>query len=269
MNTPVADALAEYRAQLHPAQVTTPRRPRWRWWLVTALTVLVLAGGTWAWLHTHGATPRTPASTHSGLVDLTGGHPSAEATEAPSAQTGSAPQPPLAAPAARWREFATSALVTWLPASASLGPQDADRMAGFAHSREGALFAAANVYPAIYYSRDRAEWRWLADHRVVWAPDARDALRAALDRVWSLSGDGAVLRPVGFRMLSYTPDTSRIRLWWSAESPGDAPVTVGAIATLRWVDDDWSLVFDEPAMDIRTLEPARDSYLPWGPGGEP
>jgi hypothetical protein len=31
-----------------------------------------------------------------------------------------------------------------------------------------------------------------------------------------------------------------------------------------WDAGDWQLVFDEPAMDLRGLQP-QDSYLVWGP----
>ena len=218
------------------------------------------------WLRSADPDPQ-PGMDGAAVIDLTentAADPSAPSTGQSAA---AAAAPLLEAPATRWRELAPSALGTWLPTSPASGPADAGRLAGFAHSPEGALLAAVNLYPAIYYSRDQQWWRWLADHRVVWADGARDALWDAMEPVWDLPTDGTALRPVGFRMLSYTPELCRVRLWWSTESPGDAPVTVGAIAMVRWVDADWSLVFDEPAMDMRTLEPARDGFIAWGPGG--
>ncbi len=170
-------------------------------------------------------------------------------------------------PMASWRSW-SGALSTWLPAATEIGPADSnpDRLAGFAHTQAGALMAAANVYPAIYYTRDRAAWDSLANQRVVWADGARDTLADSLDRVWTVRDRDAVLRPVGFRMLSYTGELSRIRMWWRLERLDSEPVTVGAIVTVRWVEGDWWLVFEEPAMDLRALDPARDGYVPWGPG---
>jgi hypothetical protein len=264
VNTPVAEALAEYRARLHSVETSRRGGTRWRRWLVAGLTALVLLGGLWVWLRPDlvpTPTPATPLSDDSRVVDLTGGRLAAD--QSPVA-------PLVVAPPTSWQPWATTALRTWLPTSPA-GPLDPapGRLAGFTRTPEGALVAAANVYPAIYYTRDRAVWRHLADHRVVWADGARDALWDALQPVWSLAGSDLALRPVGFRMLSYTPELSRVRLWWRTATPGGAPVIVGAIATVRWVDGDWWLVFDEPASDLRTLDPARDGYVPWGPGAAP
>jgi hypothetical protein len=173
----------------------------------------------------------------------------------------------LTAPATIWRPWSTTAMRTWLPAT-DAGPQQAqlDLLEGFARTPEGALAAAGNLCPAIYYTRDRADWDGLANRRVLWADGAREALWSALQPVWSRDTSEVILRPVGFRMLSFTPDLARVRLWWRAEPPGEVPVVVGAIATVRWFDDDWWLVFDEATSDIRPIDPGRDSYLPWGPG---
>jgi hypothetical protein len=197
------------------------------------------------------------------LVDL-----HTEATAAPDEESTSAkPTMLLAAPATTWRAWSTSAVRTWLPVTQA-GPRGPgpDQLDGFAHSPEGALAAAGNLCPAIYYTRDRADWDGLANQRVLWADGAREALWSALQPVWSRDTSEVILRPVGFRMLSFTPDLARVRLWWRAEPPGEVPVVVGAIATVRWFDDDWWLVFDEATSDIRPIDPGRDGYVPWGPG---
>ncbi|MGB7963993.1 MAG: hypothetical protein WCF12_13690 [Propionicimonas sp.] len=266
MNTQIAEALAEYRARLHPDEPPRPKAKRWRWGLVTGLTVLLMLGGLWAWLRPDtGSTPTTaPQLADEHVVDLTGRLPAADPTPDP-AGVGATAAPLVVAPQTTWRPWETIALRTWLPAS-SAGPGQPDRLMGFTHTPEGAVVAAANVYPAIYYTRDRSAWRDLAERRVLWADGSREALWEALEPVWTLAGGGLTLRPVGFRMLSYTPELSRVRLWWRTESPAAAPVIVGAIATVHWVDGDWWLVFDEPASDLRTIDPARDGYVPWGPG---
>lgn len=175
----------------------------------------------------------------------------------------------MSAPVTQWRRWSTPALVTWLPQVAGAGPRDADpgRLAGFARSPEGALAAAGSLLPAIYYTRDGVDWDWLASERVMWAQGARSALEASLQPVWQVAA-GVSLRPVGFRMVSYSPQRAQVRLWWRTDRPAGEALVVGAIATVRWVSGDWWLVFDEPAMDLRTLDPARDGYLAWGPSVE-
>lgn len=272
MNTSVSEALAEYRARLHPDEPKKAGAAPWRTWLLVGMTALILLGGLLAWLRpADHAQPTAPAhpSGDSHIVDMTGALPAPDPTptRAAAARTTA---PLVVAPVTAWRPWSSTAVSTWLPTS-SVGPRDPrfGRLAGFARNPEGALLAAANVYPAIYYTRDLEDWRSLADRRVQWSDGAREALWAALDPVWPMVTSEVALRPVGFRMLSFTPELSRVRLWWRAESPGKAPAVVGAIATVRWADGDWWLVFDEPASDTRTLDPARDGYVPWGPEGAP
>lgn len=270
MNAQVAQALAEYRSRLQPSE-PAKRPARWRWWLAAGLTGLVMVGGLWTLARTEGhpGSTSSPASADdSRLVDMTESEPSDQPTATSLPEAVGAPL--VVAPQTDWREWSTTALTTWLPASQT-GPRDpaSDRLAGFTRSPEGALMAAATVFPAIYYTRDDGDWQSLADHRVQWADGTREALWAALEPVWAQRIDGLVMRPVGFRMLSFTPDLSRVRLWWSTEYPGRETAVVGAIVTVRWDAGDWWLVFDEPASDMRPLSPARDSYLPWGPGSAP
>lgn len=125
--------------------------------------------------------------------------------------------------------------------------------------------AATSLHPTIYYTRDRGHWRSLADERVLWADGQRQALLAALEPAWDLTDEVTVLRPVGFRTVSFAPDRSRVRVWWNSHRPGADSVTVGAIVTVVWAAGDWWLSFDQPAMDMRVLDPARDGYVPWGP----
>ncbi len=253
MTGPLADALGAYRAQLSPEPVAGHgRMRRWRAWLAAALAAAVLAGGAAAAMRP-GGSPAGTAGTATQADDL-----------APAA-SGSTTETLTAAPPTTWRQWSSPVLRTWLPSIAGAGPTDPDGLAGYAHTPAGALAAAASLHPVIYYLRDRAAWQRIADQRVVWVDGQRAELASALDPVWQVADPApADAVPVGFRQTSYSGDRAEFRLWWRFDLPdGTAPVA-GALVEVVWVDGDWRLYFDEPAMDMRGLQ-ARDSYLAWGP----
>ncbi len=260
MPTELADALTAYRAALRPAG-PTGRRGNRRAMAGTALLLAVLAGGAAATVLP--GTPPTPGR----APQLVAG---ATPTPAPATSTPDAPSPHMATPLASvppttWRRWTSPALTTWVPAIPSAGPTDPDRLAGFTRTPEGALSAAASLHPAIYYARDEATWTQLADTRVAWADGQREQLAEALTEEWNANGTPTTTAaPVGYRLISYSPDRAEFRLWWRWQLPGDATPILGALVIVLWDGTDWRLWFDEPAMDMRELE-TRDSYLPWGP----
>jgi hypothetical protein len=127
------------------------------------------------------------------------------------------------------------------------------------------LAAAATLYPLAYYSHPESAWTPIADTRVVWAPGQRDELADALAPVWAASlPTPVVVTPIGYRAISYSPDQAQVRLWWELTYPDGETVTIGSLVHVLWLDGDWSLYFDEPAMDSRGLQ-ASDTFLIWGP----
>ena len=93
----------------------------------------------------------------------------------------------------------------------------------------------------------------------------REQLADALVPVWAAGvPDPMQVTPLGYRVIVYDPDRARFRLWWDVDFPDGRSATVGALVDLVWADGDWQLSFDEPAMDMRGLQPT-DTYLVWGP----
>lgn len=256
MGSPLADALADYRDQLAAPGAAGTRRRRWRWWVLLALAGLVLGGGAVA-LRRPGDSPPLAAA----VVGSADPGPATGPTPPP-AQGGVADL--ATPPAAGWEPMVTPIIRTWLPRVPGAGPADPPGR-GFARTPTGALAAAATLYPLVYYSYPEASWTPVADARVVWAPGQRQALEAGLAPVWAAQlPTPLVLTPVGYRPIAYTADRARVRLWWELTYPDAGRVTIGSVVEVVWVDGDWSLVFDAPAMDSRGLQPA-DTYLAWGP----
>ncbi len=257
MGNPLADALADYRTQLTTpsgADRSRPRR-RWRWWLIVALTVVVLLAG--AWLALRPTPVAAPPATPGGPVVVPElADPVSPPSPAP-APTGAAAL--AVAPAARWTTWQSALVRTWRPVVDGGGPSDPPA-AGFTHTPQGALVAAATLLSLAYYA-PRQEWTALADTRVVWAPGQREQLAAELAPVWADPPAASQLTPLGYRVVSYADDHAQFRLWWQLAVPA---ATVGALVDVVWADSDWKLFFDESAMDLRGIT-GTDSYLPWGP----
>ena len=262
MGTPLADALADYRDQLAPATQPGTRPRRWRWWLLLVLTVVVLGvGGALALQAGDSPTPSTapPVAGSPDQAPTTGPTPTATPSDAPVGA------PTLATPpASGWVGWESPVVRTWLPRVPGAGPTNPPAT-GFAHTPHGALAAAVTLYPLAYYSAPQAAWAQIADTRVQWAPGQREQLAQALAPVWDAQvTEALVLTPVGYRVITYNPDRAQFRLWWALDYPDGRQATVGALVDVVWDAGDWQLVFDEPAMDLRGLQP-QDSYLIWGP----
>lgn len=261
MGTPLADALADYRTQLAPSTDPGRRPRRWRRPVAGILVAAVLLAAGVLSLTRVGGSPSP------GPADPVAGPPPPGPATGP---TPPAPGEPAAEslvgvpPATGWAPWSTPVVRTWLPRVPGSGPGDPPAR-GFARTPTGALVAAATLHPLAYYAYPEAVWAQFADTRVRWAPGQREQLAAALAPVWTAAVPAPmVLTPVGYRVIVYGADHARFRLWWSVDIPDRGTATVGALVDVAWVDDDWALVFDEPAMDLRPLRPA-DTYLIWGP----
>ena len=190
----------------------------------------------------------------------TGPTPSADPSDAPVGA------PTLATPpASGWVVWESPVVRTWLPRVPGAGPTNPPAT-GFAHTPHGALAAAATLYPLAYYSAPQAAWAQIADTRVQWAPGQREQLAQALAPVWDAQVTEALRADPGRLPGDHLQPGSRaVPAVVGAGLPGRASGHGRGVGR-RGVGraGDWQLVFDEPAMDLRGLQP-RDSYLIWGP----
>ena len=109
------------------------------------------------------------------------------------------------------------------------------RPRGFAPTPQGALAAAATLHPLAYYQWPQAAWTEFADTRVQWAPGQREQLAEALVPVWAAGvPDPMRVTPVGYRVIVYSPDRARFRLWWDVDFPDGRSATVGALVDVVW-----------------------------------
>ncbi|MFY1700245.1 hypothetical protein ACN28G_00535 [Micromonospora sp. WMMA1923] len=128
------------------------------------------------------------------------------------------------------------------PVSASSGPTQvtATTAAGFAHTPEGALIAAAQIMVRSTYSLGKEYWEPTTERQ--FAPSAdRDRLLAELRTLDANQVDpGAFSQIDGFMYQSYSPDTAVIGLVLRAPSAG-APQYHVLSLTLLWRDGDWRM----------------------------
>jgi hypothetical protein len=182
----------------------------------------------------------------------------AATTAAPAATT--TPAPAAAAPG-------TAAATQAGAATSRVGPRQVENGVGvgYAHSRQGAVAAAAN-YTTVLSSTlilDTARRRQAID--TLAAPEVRTRLKKTFDQavvsleqglgVTGAADDGTqvLLRatPVGWRVEQYGGGTARVAIWVTSVggsiggAEGPVPIREGWGTTtvdLRWVKDDWKQV---------------------------
>jgi hypothetical protein len=228
--------------------------------LVALVAVLVGAGIA---THRGAPTPPTTATTTTApTTDATAAGTAPQAGVAAAVITGGAAGVPVSGPPARWRMWSSAITRIALPTVSDAGPTDPGLPAGFARTPTGALVAAANLVPQIWFGTDQVAWRRLADQSVLWG----DGARADLERRRRAAIDGAppAAQPMaiaGFRYIYYHTTGNQaealLRLWLRG------PVnTLGLSVHLVWVGNDWRVAWDEQAADIRVLG-AQESLVPW------
>jgi hypothetical protein len=182
------------------------------------------------------------------------------------ATTAAAAAPATAAPAPAATASTAAAQPQAAPATGA-GPRRVTNGVGvgYAHTRQGAVAAAANYTTALSSALilDTARRRAAID--TLAAPEARARLQKTFDQavasiraglgVSGPAGDGAevLLRatPVGWRVEQYGKGTARVAIWVTSVggsvggSGGSAPVTEAwgtTTVSLRWVGNDWKQV---------------------------
>ncbi|MEV0005859.1 hypothetical protein AB0H28_26740 [Micromonospora sp. NPDC050980] len=147
---------------------------------------------------------------------------------------------PTTAPAGvRWELVGQVAV----PASSSAGPARVSgaTAAGYAHTPEGALIAAAQLSTRAGFSAGRDSWEPTITQQFEPSAD-RDRLLAALrDAGDAPAQPGELSQIAGFSYQSYTPDTAVIGLVFRAPAAGTARYHVLSL-TLLWHDGDWRMV---------------------------
>jgi len=112
----------------------------------------------------------------------------------------------------------------------------------FAHTAEGALFAAVNAIAASTDSRNAPRmWELLADG------PAKDTVQASGSNSGTAPSN-ARLQVAGFKVNNYTSDEATIDLALSVTSEGGALVSYPTV--LRWEDGDWKVVLTENGAPI-------------------
>jgi hypothetical protein len=184
----------------------------------------------------------------------------APATTAAATDAGSVPAPSATTPGTAASEATEAA------ATSRVGPRRVTHGVGvgYAHSRQGAVAAAAN-YTRVLSSElilDKASRHKAID--TLAAPEARARLQQTLDQAVSLlrkglgmtpadDGTEVLLRatPVGWRVEEYSGDAATVAVWMTSVggsvSGAQGPVPIReawgtTTVKLRWVDGDWKQV---------------------------
>ncbi|MBW4700319.1 hypothetical protein [Micromonospora sp. RL09-050-HVF-A] len=171
----------------------------------------------------------------------TGKAPSASPPSADSTAPQALPTvvPTTAPSGVRWELVGQNAV----PVSASAGPArlSGGTAAGYAHTPEGALIAAAQLSVRAGYSAGRQSWEPTIEQQFE-PGDDRDRLLAALRNAGDAPAQAGELSQIaGFSFQSYSPDTAVIGLAFRAPSAGTARYHILSL-TLRWRDGDWRMV---------------------------
>lgn len=131
----------------------------------------------------------------------------------------------------------------------------------FAHTAEGALFAAVNFVALSTDARTRPTlWRMIA------AGPARDAAQAAAEgggsELPAPADSASRVQVAGFRVDDYSPREATIDVVWKITSRDDSLVSVPTVLT--WEGGDWKVVMTEtgPPLSPAALS-SLSGYTPW------
>lgn len=161
-----------------------------------------------------------------------------------------------AAPENDWELVGTVAA----PTSTGTGPgvvEDDGFRSCFAHTAEGALFAAVNYFSL---SSD-LKWRGRLPELIAPGPGREALIEAASDEPGQPSS--VRIQVAGFRVSSYSEDEAVIDVAWSVTSSGGSLVSYPT--ALVWVDGDWKLdVLDDGSSRFASA-PLQNlgGYIPW------
>lgn len=254
------------------------QRRRARIILASVLVVALLTAGLLAWAPWRGPEQGSAQPAGAGVetpAPSGAPAPAATSTTAPAAPTcpdpdlGTERNPLSAALTARW-ELKTTAYV---PVDPRVGPcafSPAGAPTRFAHTSDGALFAAQWYAGALDVGGVVPRWKERITTSVKAGP-GRDLMLAAAQRV----SDGLVpvpptrdtrIQTCGYRFAAYGPEAARIELVVCPKDGWISPVTTLGIS-LVW-EGDWKVVATLDGK-LATAQPSSDftGVTPWGPPG--
>ena len=167
---------------------------------------------------------------------------------------------PTAAPAGvSWSLFQGVAL----PSSPTAGPTRTEGPvhAGYAHTPEGALLAAAQVgYRHLITPREG--WRQVVQQQVVPGPGRDAFVRTRAQVTTDEVPAGTYGQLAGFRFVTYSPDTAVIQFVTRFRN-GTLQVTT---STVRWADGDWKLQLQPDGSASPTAQRVDNlaGFVAWG-----
>lgn len=125
----------------------------------------------------------------------------------------------------------------------------------YAHTAEGALFAAVNYVALASDSRNVPRLPELVE-----PGPGRDAALAAGGGGGSSS---TRVQVAGFKINSYSADEAVVDIAWNVTSSGSALVSMPVV--LHWVDGDWKIVLDDNGQPPFAASPLENlgGYIPW------
>ena len=204
------------------------------------------------------------------VTSLGGGDNDADPTPAPSTSTSADPgsaEPSVCglegfeetsslttAPGNEWELVGTVAAPTDAN-GAGPGTIDDGFRSCYAHTAEGALFAAVNYVALASDSRNVPRLPELVE-----PGPGRDAALAAGGGGGSAS---TRVQVAGFKINSYSADEAVVDIAWNVTSSGSALVSMPVV--LHWVDGDWKIVLDDNGQPPFAASPLENlgGYIPW------
>jgi hypothetical protein len=165
--------------------------------------------------------------------------------------------------------------VTWelvgqnsVPVSKTAGPDTVAGgvAAGFAHTPEGALVAAAQLAARAAFSAGKSSWEPTVQHSFVAGAD-RDRLLANLRAAPEQQADPGELSPLaGYLYQAYTPDTAVLGLVYRSPGSSSAAQYHVVTTTMQWHGGDWQMVAPPNGSWLSVNRPAADltGVVQWG-----
>ncbi|MGC4808647.1 hypothetical protein [Micromonospora sp. DT233] len=155
-----------------------------------------------------------------------------------------------------------------VPVSSTAGPKQVTggTAAGYAHTPEGALIAAAQLSTRAGFSSGRESWEPTISQQFEPGPDRDRLLDVLRNAGYTQAEPGSLSQIAGFSYQSYTPDTAVIGLTFRAPSVGTPRYHVLSL-TLHWRDGDWRMVAPPGGMwtSLNRITTDLVGVVEWGP----
>jgi hypothetical protein len=164
---------------------------------------------------------------------------------------------PAAPPAdLRWKSIGPMLV----PTSATAGPAryQGDVWSCYAHSPTGAVMASYDIVAGLL----SPDWRTVAERELAPGPGQDAYIRITDGQTWQPPQPGEIAQPVGFEVVSYTPQVATVETL--ADAGGGQ--YQAADWALTWIAGDWKLVMtpDGKAGPDPQLVTSANGFVLWG-----